>query len=64
MKVLGINKDKGQYAQETVTEGQMRLPVGEFRGCCVKDPWKLSIHSIFWEKEKEREKQQTGYLTF
>jgi len=48
LKVLGINKGEGQYAQKTVTEEQRRLPFGEFRRCCVKDLCKLSIHSISW----------------
>lgn len=27
LKVLGINKDKGQCAQNTAAEGQVRLPL-------------------------------------
>lgn len=51
LKVLGINKDKGQCAQKRAAEGQVRLPLGEFRGFCIKDMCKLSILSISRKKK-------------
>lgn len=52
LKVPDINKDKGQCAQNAAAEGQVRLPLGEFRGCCIKGPCKLSILSISWGGKK------------